>query len=36
MTHRAKEESVQNALKAIDKMEVVNEIGNLIRVEEWD
>ena len=36
MTHRAKEESVQNALKAIDKLEVVNEIGSLIRVEEWD
>ena len=36
MTHRAKEESVQNALKAIDKLEVVNEIGSLVRVEEWD
>ena len=36
MTHRAKEESVQNALKAIDKLEVVNEIGSLIRVEEWN
>jgi homoserine dehydrogenase len=36
MTHRAKEESVQNALQAIDKLEVVNEIGSLIRVEEWD
>ena len=36
MTHRAKEKSVQNALKAIDKLEVVNEIGSLIRVEEWD
>ena len=36
MTHRAKEESVQNALQVIDKLEVVNEIGSLIRVEEWD
>ena len=36
MTHRAKEESVQAALQAIDKLEVVNEIGSLIRVEEWD
>ena len=36
MTHRAKEESVQTALQVIDKLEVVNEIGSLIRVEEWD
>ena len=36
MTHRAKEASVQSALKAIDKLQVVNEIGSLIRVEEWD
>ena len=36
MTHRAKEESVQTALQAIDKLQVVNEIGSLIRVEEWD
>ncbi len=36
MTHRAKEESVQAALQAIHKLEVVNEIGSLIRVEEWD
>ena len=36
MTHRAKEESVQTALQAIHKLEVVNEIGSLIRVEEWD
>ena len=36
MTHSAKEESVQAALQAIDKLEVVNEIGSLIRVEEWD
>ena len=36
MTHRAKEASVQAALQAIGKLEIVNEIGSLIRVEEWD
>ena len=36
MTHRAKEASVQSALQAIGKLDVVNEIGSLIRVEEWD
>ena len=36
MTHRAREASVQAALKAIGKLKVVNEIGSLIRVEEWD
>jgi homoserine dehydrogenase len=34
MTHRAKEASVQEALKRIAQMDIVNEIGNLIRVEE--
>ena len=36
MTHRANEAAVQNALKLISDLDVVNEIGNLIRVEEWD
>ena len=36
MTHRASEAAIQNALKLISGLEVVNEIGNLIRVEEWD
>ena len=36
MTHRASEAAVQNALKLISALDVVNEIGNLIRVEEWD
>ena len=36
MTHRAKEASVQAALQVIGRLEVVNEIGSLIRVEEWD
>ena len=36
MTHRASEAAIQNALKLISALEVVNEIGNLIRVEEWD
>ena len=36
MTHRARESSLQKALRLIDDLEVVNSIGNLIRVEEWD
>ena len=36
VTHRAKESSVQEALRSIGGLEVVNSIGNLIRVEEWD
>ena len=36
MTHRAKESSVQEALRLISDLDVVNSIGNLIRVEEWD
>lgn len=36
MTHRARESSVQEALRLINDLDVVNSIGNLIRVEEWD
>jgi homoserine dehydrogenase len=36
MTHRAKESSVQQALQQISSLDVVNEIGSLIRVEEWE
>ncbi|MCI0440033.1 MAG: homoserine dehydrogenase [Chloroflexi bacterium] len=36
MTHRAKEAAMQRAVRALAQLEVVNEIGNLIRVEEWD
>jgi homoserine dehydrogenase len=36
MTHRARESDVQDALKVIEGLDVVNYIGNLIRVEEWD
>ncbi|MDA0768708.1 MAG: homoserine dehydrogenase [Chloroflexi bacterium] len=36
MTHRAKESSLQEALRLISELDVVNSIGNLIRVEEWD
>ena len=35
MTHNAKEASMQQALKGLQGLEVVEEIGNLIRVEEW-
>ena len=34
MTHRANEAAVQSALRAIGELDVVNEIGSLIRVEE--
>lgn len=36
MTHRAKESSIQEALRLISSLDVVNSVGNLIRVEEWD
>ena len=36
MTHRAKESSVQEALRLISELDVVNSVGNLVRVEEWD
>ena len=36
MTHRANEAAVQGALEEIERLQVVNEIGSLIRVEEWD
>ena len=36
MTHRAKEASMQQALKLMQEIEVVQEIGNMVRVEEWD
>jgi len=34
MTHEAREASMQNALKAVANLEVVQEIGNFLRVEE--
>ena len=36
MTHRARESALQEALRALDSLDVVNEIGNVVRVEEWD
>ena len=34
MTHRAREDSVQKALDLLKDLEVVNSLGNLVRVEE--
>jgi len=36
MTHRANEASMQNALRVVNELSVVNEIGNLVRVEDWE
>jgi len=36
MTHRAKEASVQEAVGLLEALEMVNEVGNLVRVEEWE
>lgn len=36
MTHRAKEASIQQALTKIEVLDVVDLIGNLVRVEEWN
>jgi homoserine dehydrogenase len=35
MTHRANEAAVQNAIRLLEGLDVVNEIGNVVRVEEW-
>ena len=35
MTHRANEASMQNALRVLDDLEVVQEVGTIVRVEEW-
>ena len=36
MTHQAGEASMQEALRLLKELEVVNEVGNLVRVEEWE
>ena len=36
MTHRAKESSIQQALMLLQDLDVVLEVGNVVRVEEWD
>ena len=35
MTHRAREAAVQQALGQLEDLAVVNEVGNMVRVEEW-
>ena len=35
MTHRAREASMQQAVRLLEELEVVDEVGNLVRVEEW-
>lgn len=35
-THKARESSMQKALKQMEDLEVVSEIGNVVRVEEWE
>ena len=36
MTHRANEASMQKALELLDALDVVSEVGNVVRVEEWE
>jgi homoserine dehydrogenase len=36
MTHRAREASMQQAMQRLQLLEVVQKIGNLVRVEEWE
>ena len=35
MTHRAREASMQQALELLQNLDVVQDIGNMVRVEEW-
>ena len=35
MTHRANESDVQNAIRELEALETVAEVGNMVRVEEW-
>ena len=36
MTHRAREASMQQALRILEGLDVVVAVGNMVRVEEWD
>ena len=36
MTHRAREAAMSDALSLLAQLDVVNEVGNLVRVEEWE
>jgi hypothetical protein len=35
MTHRASEAAMQQAIQRLNALDVVAEVGNMIRVEEW-
>ena len=35
-THRAKEAAMQQAIQLVEALPVVQEVGNMVRVEEWD
>ena len=35
-THRAREASMQQAIRLIEDLDVVHEVGNMVRVEDWD
>ena len=35
MTHRSKESAIQEALSQMKNLDIVKEIGNMVRVEEW-
>ena len=35
MTHRANEAAMQNAIRDLEALETVAEVGNMVRVEEW-
>ncbi len=35
MTHRANEEAMQSAVRELESLDTVAEVGNLVRVEEW-
>jgi homoserine dehydrogenase len=35
-THRARESSMQEAVKLLQGLEVVDEVGNMVRIEEFD
>ena len=36
MTHRTKEAAMQHALQMLEGLPVVHEVGNMVRVEEWE
>ena len=36
MTHKANEASMQRAIRLLEELEAVHEVGNMVRVEDWD